>query len=391
MRKIFLIVFAFVFCVHTNAQTYLGEDVNWENQLNTITTSVPFLIIGPDSRSGGMGDVGVASTPDVNSMHWNPAKYAFVEDDMGIAMNYVPWLRSLVPDISLSYLSGYFKRNNNETIGFSLRYFSLGDITFTDINSNVIGQYKPNEFAISGAYARKLSDHFSIAVAVRYIYSDLTGGQSLEGGLGTHAGQSIAADISSYFQKEVRIAKKDFDWAMGLNISNLGNKISYTETAVRDFIPINMRFGTSIGTNFDDYNRMSIEFDVNKLLVPTPPHYDDGVKIAGMDPDVSVVNGVFQSFWDAPGGIKEEFRELIYSTGLEYWYAEQFAIRAGYFYEHPTKGDRQFFTMGAGVKYNVFVLDFSYLIDASSSINGSNPLANTIRFSMTWNLGEVAN
>jgi long-subunit fatty acid transport protein len=391
MRKIFLIVFAFVFCVHTNAQTYLGEDVNWENQLNTITTSVPFLIIGPDSRSGGMGDVGVASTPDVNSMHWNPAKYAFVEDDMGIAMNYVPWLRSLVPDISLSYLSGYFKRNNNETIGFSLRYFSLGDITFTDINSNVIGQYKPNEFAISGAYARKLSDHFSIAVAVRYIYSDLTGGQSLEGGLGTHAGQSIAADISSYFQKEVRIAKKDFDWAMGLNISNLGNKISYTETAVRDFIPINMRFGTSIGTNFDDYNRMSIEFDVNKLLVPTPPHYDDGVKIAGMDPDVSVVNGVFQSFWDAPGGIKEEFRELIYSTGLEYWYAEQFAIRAGYFYEHPTKGARQFFTMGAGVKYNVFVLDFSYLIDASSSINGSNPLANTIRFSMTWNLGEVAN
>ena len=371
-------------------QSTVGDNIDAPLELNTITTAVPFLIIGPDSRSGGMGDVGVASTPDANSMHWNPAKYAFVEDDMGFAINYVPWLRSLVPDISLSYLSGYLKRNDKETIGMSLRYFSLGDITFTDINSNVIGQYKPNELAISTAYARKLSDHYSLAIAVRYIYSDLTGGQTLTGGLGTHAGQSIAADVSSYFQKEVRIAKKDFDWAMGINISNLGNKISYTETAVRDFIPINMRFGTSIGTNFDDYNSMSIEFDVNKLLVPTPPSYnDDGEINGGMDPDVSVVNGVFQSFWDAPGGTKEEFRELNYSIGLEYWYAEQFSVRAGYFYEHPTKGDRQYFTMGAGVKYNVFALDFSYLIDASSSINGSNPLANTLRFTLVFDFGAL--
>ena len=251
MKKIFLIVFTLVFCMQTFAQSTVGDNIDAPLELNTITTSVPFLIIGPDSRSGGMGDVGVASTPDANSMHWNPAKYAFVEDDMGFAINYVPWLRSLVPDISLSYLSGYLKRNDKETIGMSLRYFSLGDITFTDINSNVIGQYKPNELAISTAYARKLSNHYSLAIAVRYIYSDLTGGQTLTGGLGTHAGQSIAADISSYFQKEVRIAKKDFDWTMGLNISNLGNKISYTETAVRDFIPINMRFGTSIGTNFE--------------------------------------------------------------------------------------------------------------------------------------------
>ena len=174
MRNIFLIVFTFLFSTQINAQ-----EIDPPLELNTITTSVPFLIIGPDSRSGGMGDVGVASTPDVNSMHWNPAKYAFVKDDMGFAINYVPWLRSLVPDISLSYLSGYIKRNNNETIGFSLRYFSLGDITFTDINSNVIGQYKPNEVAISGAYARKLSEHYSIAIATRYIYSDLTGGQTL--------------------------------------------------------------------------------------------------------------------------------------------------------------------------------------------------------------------
>ena len=390
MKKIFLIVFTLVFCMQTFAQSTVGDNIDAPLELNTITTSVPFLIIGPDSRSGGMGDVGVASTPDANSMHWNPAKYAFVEDDMGFAINYVPWLRSLVPDISLSYLSGYLKRNDKETIGMSLRYFSLGDITFTDINSNVIGQYKPNELAISTAYARKLSNHYSLAIAVRYIYSDLTGGQTLTGGLGTHAGQSIAADISSYFNKEVRIAKKDFDWAIGLNISNLGNKISYTETAVRDFIPINMRFGTSIGTAFDDYNRMSIEFDVNKLLVPTPPSYNDNGDInGGMDPDVSVVSGVFQSFWDAPGGTKEEFRELNYSAGLEYWYAEQFAVRAGYFYEHPTKGDRQYFTMGAGVKYNVFALDFSYLIDASSSINGTNPLANTLRFTLIFDFGSL--
>jgi len=391
MRKIFLTVFVFALCIQVIAQDAMHRD----DQLNTITTSVPFLIIGPDSRSGGMGDVGVASSPDANSIHWNPAKYAFVKDDMGIAINYVPWLRNLVPDISLAYLSGYFKRNDNETIGFSLRYFSLGDITFTNNNGDEIGQYNPNEFAISGAYARKLSDYFSIAIATRYIRSDLTGGQTLtgSGNMSTHAGQSIAADISGYFNKEVRIVKKDFDWAIGLNISNLGNKISYTETAVRDFIPINMRFGTSIGTDFDDYNKMLIEFDINKLLVPTPPsrNPETGEINGGMDPDVSVVNGVFQSFWDAPGGPKEEFREINYSTGLEYWYNEQFAVRAGYFYEHPTKGARQFFTMGAGVKYSVFVLDFSYLIDASSSINGSNPLANTLRFSMTWNLGEIAN
>ena len=388
MRKIFLTVFVFALCIQVIAQDAMHRD----DQLNTITTSVPFLIIGPDSRSGGMGDVGVASSPDANSIHWNPAKYAFVKDDMGIAINYVPWLRNLVPDISLAYLSGYFKRNDNETIGFSLRYFSLGDITFTNNNGDEIGQYNPNEFAISGAYARKLSDYFSIAIATRYIRSDLTGGQTLtgSGNMSTHAGQSIAADISGYFNKEVRIVKKDFDWAIGLNISNLGNKISYTETAVRDFIPINMRFGTSIGTDFDDYNKMLIEFDINKLLVPTPPsrNPETGEINGGMDPDVSVVNGVFQSFWDAPGGPKEEFREINYSTGLEYWYNEQFAIRAGYFYEHPTKGDRQYFTMGAGVKYSVFILDFSYLIDASSSI-GTNPLANTLRFSMTWNLGEI--
>ena len=360
--------------------------------LNTITTAVPFLLISPDSKSGAMGDVGVATTPDANSLHWNPAKLAFVDDDMGFSMSYVPWLRALVPDINLSYLAGYKKLNDNESIGLELRYFSLGDITFTDILGTTIGQYKPSEFALCSSYSRKLSDNFSLAISGRYIYSNLTGGQSA-GGIPTVAGQSIAADISGYYTKPIRIAGKDVDLAIGGNISNIGSKISYTETAVQDFIPINLRLGTAIGTEFDDYNKMSFAFDVNKLLVPTPPIYEgtggDREIVEGMDPEVSVVSGIFQSFSDAPGGAKEEFREINYSIGTEYWYANQFAIRAGYFFEHDTKGGRKFFTFGSGVKYNVFALDFSYLINASRSINGNNPLANTMRFTLVFDFGAI--
>ena len=360
--------------------------------LNTITTAVPFLLISPDSKSGAMGDVGVATTPDANSLHWNPAKLAFVDDDMGFSMSYVPWLRALVPDINLSYLAGYKKLNDNESIGLELRYFSLGDITFTDILGTTIGQYKPSEFALGTSYSRKLSDDFSLAISGRYIYSNLTGGQSA-GGIPTVAGQSIAADISGYYTKPIRIAGKDVDLAIGGNISNIGSKISYTETAVQDFIPINLRLGTAIGTEFDDYNKMSFAFDVNKLLVPTPPIYEgtggDREIVEGMDPEVSVVSGIFQSFSDAPGGAKEEFREINYSIGTEYWYANQFAIRAGYFFEHDTKGGRKFFTFGSGVKYNVFALDFSYLINASRAITGNNPLANTMRFTLVFDFGAM--
>lgn len=356
--------------------------------LNTITTAVPFLLISPDSKAGAMGDVGVATNPDANSLHWNPAKLAFVDDDMGFAMSYVPWLRALVPDINLSYLAGYRKLNDNETVGIELRYFSLGDITFTDILGTTIGQYKPSEFALGTSYARKLSDNFSLAISGRYIYSNLTGGQAA-GGIPTVAGQSIAADIAGYYTQPIRISGKDVDLAIGGNISNIGNKISYTETAVRDFIPINLRLGTALGTEFDDYNKMSIALDINKLLVPTPPVYEDGQIVAGQDPDVSVVSGIFQSFGDAPGGFKEEMREINYSIGTEYWYANQFAIRAGYFFEHDTKGGRKFFTFGSGVKYNVFALDFSYLINASRAINGNNPLANTMRFTLVFDFGAL--
>ena len=375
------------------AQNVSGVDEIGRNNLNTITTAVPFLLISPDSRAGGMGDVGVATSPDANSLHWNPAKYSFIDEDMGFAVSYVPWLRELVPDINLSYISGYKKLNKNDVIAMELRYFTLGDITFTDVIGNNLGQYKPNEFAIGSSYSRKLSDQFSLAISGRYIYSNLTGGQSA-GGIATNAGQSIAADVAGYYVKDIRIAKKDAELAFGANISNIGNKISYTETSTRDFIPINLRLGAAVNTDFDEYNKISFAFDLNKLLVPTPPMYNDSIIDQidlGKDPNVSVVSGIFQSFGDAPGGFNEEIREINFSLGTEYWYNNQFAIRAGYFNEHNTKGGRKFFTFGSGVKYNVFALDFSYLINASRAINGNNPLANTMRFTLTFDFGQMQN
>ena len=358
--------------------------------LNTITTAVPFLMIAPDSRSGGMGDVGVATSPDANSMHWNPAKMVFLSNDIGVSMSYVPWLRALVSDINLSYLSGYKKIDDRQVMGIDLRYFSLGDITFTDVLGTTVGQYRPHEFALSSCYSRKLSDRFALAISGRYIYSNLTGGQ-MANGVETFAGQSYSADLAGYYIRDIRFVGSDFDLAFGGNISNIGAKLSYTETSDRDFLPINMRLGTSLATDLDEYNSISVAFDMNKLLVPTPPVRDNNgdVVLGKEDRDIGIVSGIFQSFNDAPGGSNEELREINYSIGSEYWYADQFALRAGYFFEHATKGGRKFFTFGSGVKYSAFVLDFSYLINASSDVlAGANPLANTMRFTMTWDLGS---
>ena len=393
MNKIISLVLITIFSFNVYSQDVSGIDEIGRNNLNTITTAVPFLLISPDSRAGGMGDVGVATSADANSMHWNPAKYSFIDQEVGFAVSYVPWLRELVPDINLSYISGYKKLNKNDVIAMELRYFTLGDITFTDVIGNNLGQYKPNEFAIGSSYSRKLSDQFSLAISGRYIYSNLTGGQSA-GGIATNAGQSIAADVAGYYVKDIRIAKNDMQLAFGANISNIGNKISYTETSTRDFIPINLRLGTALNSDLDEYNKISFAFDINKLLVPTPPIYNDSIPDQidfGKDPNVSVVSGIFQSFGDAPGGFNEEMREINFSLGTEYWYNNQFAIRAGYFNEHNTKGGRKFFTFGSGVKYNVFALDFSYLINASRAINGNNPLANTMRFTLTFDFGQMQN
>ena len=393
MNKLISTFIALVFSFNAISQDVSGIDEIGRNNLNTITTAVPFLLISPDSRAGGMGDVGVATSPDANSLHWNPAKYSFIDQEVGFAVSYVPWLRNLVPDINLSYISGYKKLNKNEVVAMELRYFTLGDITFTDVIGNNLGQYKPSEFALGSSYSRKLSDQFSLAISARYIYSNLTGGQSA-GGIATNAGQSIAADVAGYYVKDIRIAKKDMELAFGANVSNIGNKISYTETSTRDFIPINLRLGTALNADLDDYNKISFAFDLNKLLVPTPPIYNDSINDQidfGKDPNVSVVSGIFQSFGDAPGGFNEEMREINFSVGTEYWYDNQFAIRAGYFNEHNTKGGRKFFTFGSGVKYNVFALDFSYLINASRAINGNNPLANTMRFTLTFDFGQMQN
>ncbi|HPG34371.1 MAG TPA: type IX secretion system outer membrane channel protein PorV, partial [Lentimicrobium sp.] len=357
-----------------------------------ITTAVPFLQIGPDARAGGMGEAGVSSAPDANSMHWNPAKYTYLESDMGFSMSYSPWLRSLVSDINLAYLTGYKKLSDDQVIAGSLLYFSLGDITFTDIQGELIGNYRPNEFALSGAYSRKLTKNLSGAISARYIHSNLTQGQSV-GGASTKPGNSIAADIAVYSQHELELKNMEGFFAWGVNISNIGSKISYSDdNTQRDFIPTNLRFGPSLTLDVDDFNRLTFMVDVNKLLIPTPPVYlldeetgnpvlDDNnnpVIFKGKDPDVSVPVGMFQSFYDAPGGFSEEMRELAFAVGVEYWYDKQFAIRGGYFYEDKTKGNRKFFTLGAGLRYNVFGLDFSYLIPTDQR----NPLENTLRFTL---------
>jgi hypothetical protein len=390
MKKIIVFVVALFNVFHLVAQdedpTY-DELIQYGGGLNTITTAVPFLLIAPDSRSGAMGDVGAATSPDASSMHWNPAKLAFTDEEIGISMSYVPWLRALVSDISLSYLAGYKRLDDRQVVGFDLRYFSLGDITFTDGDGFTIGQFKPHELAFGGSYARKLTDKFSLAISGRYIYSDLTGGQ-FASSIPTAAGQAFAADIAGFYSSNIRISKYDMDLSFGCNISNIGNKISYTQTTDGDFIPINLRLGTALEADIDDYNSISFAVDMNKLLVPTPPLRDQSNSVLfGKEDQVGVVSGIFQSFGDAPGGIKEELREINYSIGSEYWYANQFAIRAGYFFEHATKGGRKFYTFGSGVKYSSFVLDFSYLMNANREAGGTNPLANTMRFTMTWDFG----
>lgn len=391
MRRVILGLITVATVCQIKAQSQLGRS---DLQLNTITTAVPFLLIAPDSRAGALGDAGVATSPDANSIHWNPAKMAFIEKEMGVSISYSPWLRKLVPDISLSYVSIYKKLGDDQTIGGSLRYFSLGDIKFTDDQGNPLGDFRPNEFAVDIAYARKLGNRFSGGIAARYIYSNLTGGIDVSGA-NTRAGTSFAVDVSGFYTNDdANLFGQDVIFNAGLNISNIGAKISYTDDANKDFIPINMKIGQSLAFVLDDYNTIAIITDVNKLLVPTPPIYqldengspeldpvtNEPVIESGRDPNVSVMSGIMQSFYDAPGGMSEELREYNLSAGLEYWYNKQFAVRAGYFHEHLTKGNRKYVTVGAGLKMSVFSIDFSYLIATTQN----NPLANTLRFSLMF-------
>ncbi len=386
----------------------LGENyVNGEylKSPRAITTAVPIIAVAPDSRSGGMGNTGVASGVDANSIFWNPAKLAFLDEGASqLSLSYTPWLQDLVNDINLAYVSYVFSLGERQGAGISLRYFTLGDIIFKDENNQDLGTYSPYEFTLDGAYALKLSETMSLAVGLRYIFSDLTQGQVVAGAE-TKPGQSFAADIGYYFKsKDQNISNgQKQSFSAGANISNIGGKISYGNDADADFIPTNLRLGGGYHLQFDKYNRISFYVDVNKLLVPTPPIREgdpnftgdpnengidnDGSVLAGKDDNVGAFEGMFQSFNDAPNGFPEEMEEFIVNVGAEFWYDNKFAFRGGYQYEDEQKGGRQFFTMGIGIKYNVFGLDMSYLIPASSVVR--SPLENTLRFTLLFDFQAV--
>jgi hypothetical protein len=359
-----------------------------KGSLNAIQTAVPFLTISPDSRAGAMGDVGAATTPDCFSLHWNAAKFAFIDGKGGVALSYSPWLRSLIPDMNIAYLSGYYRIDAKQVVAVSLTYNSLGEIRFTDDFGALLNVFKANEFAVDGSYSRLFGENFSGGIALRYIYSNLTGGQ-LASGTQTKPGTAFAADLSGYYRKNLDLFKKNGQLGIGLIFSNIGSKMSYTDSQNPDFIPMNMRLGLSEKLNLDSYNSFALSIDLNKLLVPTPPIYSErtGQIISGKDPNISVPVALYQSFYDAPGGFSEELHEITYSFGAEYWYNKQFAIRCGYFSENQTKGNRKYLTAGAGFRLNIFAIDFSYLI----ALAQNNPLANTLRCSISFDFNSFKN
>jgi len=367
------------------AQT--GTNTNGTNYPKALPTGVPFLNISPNSRSGGMGEAGVALSPDVNDNYWNPSKLAFLDDSTrnSVALSYSPWLRHLVPDVSLSYLSFAHKLDDRNTIGASLRYFNLGTIQLTDIDQNDQGTFRPSEFSIDGSFARKFGNNFSLGLTVRYIHSSLSD-QSFATGTNqdTKAGNAVAADVSMFHTGKYQQFGKDATFSYGVNISNIGTKISYSDVIPGYFLPTNLKIGAANTINIDNLNQITVALDLNKLLVPTPPIRDNnGNIIKGHDDNVSVPAGIFGSFGDAPGGFSEELKEISFSPGVEYMYDQQFAIRAGYFYENADKGGRNYLTLGLGLKYAAYKFDFAYI--AASQQN--SPLANTLRFTLAVNFG----
>jgi len=413
------LVFVFSVCIvsiSAYAQPNGGGSGVTDNdlQLNTITTALPFMAITPDSRAGGMGDAGTALSPSSTSVYWNTSMLSFAKDKSELSLSYTPWLRQLTNDISLSYLAGYLKLNKVHTIGGSLRYFSLGEITFTDASGNVLRDDKPSEFELTGAYAFRLAKRLSIGINGKFAYSNLTGGLTV-GGVNTKAGVVGAADFSiTYRNEDAKIGRTDGTYSFATTINNLGNKIAYSELSKRDFIPMNLKIGNSFEAELDNYNKLTFSLDLQKLLVPTPAYYAnvDGTytMLSGMNGDVGIINGIMQSFYDAPGVVakdangdyiknsdgtyqvvkgtrlKEELTEINIAAGAEWWYNNVLAFRTGVFYENKNKGNRQFLNFGASLKYNMFSIDFSYL----ASISGrQSPLANTLRFTLRLNLGRT--
>lgn len=356
-----------------------------DNFFNPVTTSVTSQSIAPDARSAGMGDVGAATDPDVVSQYWNPAKYPFNISRAGVAINYTPWLRQLVSDIDLAYVAGYYRIGDYSAVSASLRYFSLGEVQMSDDEHLTINPY---EMSFDVAYSLMLSEHFSLGAAVRWIYSDLTYDFTSD----TAPGSAFAADLSCYYQNYLNIGERECQLGLGLNISNIGSKISFGGDNNSEFIPTNMRLGASLMVPIDEYNRFTIAADANKLLVPTYPKQNEGESTEAYQErvqkdyyDVSSISGIFKSFGDAPGGFKEELQEIQWSVGAEYIYHDKFALRAGYHHESENKGNRKYFTVGAGFKMSVFSLDAGYVIATAKS----NPLDQTLRFSLSFDMDGI--
>ena len=354
-----------------------------EDFFNPVNTSVTSQTIAPDARSAGMGDVGVATDPDVVSQYWNPAKYPFTISRAGVALNYTPWLRELVNDMDLAYLAGYYRIGDYSAVSASLRYFSLGEV-FLGTSDDAM-TINPYEMSLDVAYSLMLSETFSIGAAVRWIYSDLTYDYTSD----TAPGSAFAADLACYYQNYINIGQRECQLGLGLNISNIGSKISFGGDNNSEFIPTNMRLGASLMIPIDEYNRFTIAADANKLLVPTYPKQEDGESTEDYQErvqknyyDVSSISGIFKSFGDAPGGFKEELQEVQWSVGGEYVYHDKFALRAGYHHESANKGNRKYFTVGAGFKMSVFSLDAGYVIATAKS----NPLDQTLRFSLSFDM-----
>jgi hypothetical protein len=350
---------------------------------NPIVTAVPSLSIAPDARGGGMGDVGVATSPDINSQYWNPAKYVFMESDAGVSISYTPWLRKLVSDIDLAYLSGYWKMDKRQALSMSLRYFSLGDITLMDEFGYPQGSSHPNEIAVDVAYSLMFTEKLSGSVAFRYIRADLGNGIAQQE---IYPGSAVSADVAAYYRTPIALQNTEGTLAFGANISNIGSKVSYDKKVTSSFLPTNMRLGASFDYPIDDYNKISVSTDVNKLLVPTPklnPTTEDLQAYSDMSP----LAGIFNSFGDAPGGFSEEMREISWSLGAEYAYNNQLFVRGGYYNESQYKGNRKYFTAGFGFKLNVFQLDAAYVISTSQS----NPLDQTLRFTLGFDIFGLKN
>ena len=378
-NKIHITVVLLLLAVTTRAQ-------DTKSQFNPIEHAVISLTIAPDARAAGMGDVGVATDPDVNSQHWNPAKYPFCISRAGIALNYTPWLRQLVNDISLAYVAGYYRIGDYSAISGSLRYFSLGEV-MTSLDDNAM-TVKPYEMALDVAYSLMLSEKFSLAAAIRWIYSDLRYDYSED----ASPASAFAADLACYYNNYINIGQRECQLGLGLNISNVGSKITYFGDDRSNFLPANLRIGASLMVPINEYNRFTIAADANKLLVPTVPKQEEGEsqkhyveRVKEEYDDVGSIAGIFKSFGDAPGGFKEELQEIQWSVGAEYTYHDQFTLRAGYHHQSENKGNLKYFTVGGGFRMSVFSLDVGYVIATAKS----NPLDQTLRFTLAFDMDGI--